>query len=181
MLRMAIISFTIFVLTFLQAQHPHQSGHSSYSEFKEREIKALSESQINGYLNGAGMGQALAAELNRYPGPKHVLELLDELVLSDAQIEQTQTIYDEMHKKAVELGKQIVAKERHLDSLFASERITPGRLEKMVTYIALLKGRLRLTHMKAHLRMRAILREDQIEKYDRLRGYSRSDHLHRNQ
>jgi len=38
---------------------------------------ALSVEQIEQYRAGAGMGYAKAAELNRYPGPMHVLELAD--------------------------------------------------------------------------------------------------------
>ncbi|MGB1816363.1 MAG: hypothetical protein ACPHJ3_13480, partial [Rubripirellula sp.] len=44
-----------------------------------RVIKSLSSSDIDGLLSGAGMGYAMAAELNRFPGPKHVLELADEM------------------------------------------------------------------------------------------------------
>ena len=47
-----------------------------------RLIKALSEQQIADLKAGRGMGLALPAELNGYPGPIHVLELSDELGLS---------------------------------------------------------------------------------------------------
>ena len=45
---------------------------SPYAGQETREIKALSRDEINGYLSGDGMAFAKAAELNHYPGPKHV-------------------------------------------------------------------------------------------------------------
>src|ERR1051325_5074999 len=56
-----------------------------YAGQQEREIKALSADEITGYLAGAGMGYAKAAELNGYPGPMHVLELADQLKLTPEQ------------------------------------------------------------------------------------------------
>jgi len=53
----------------------------TYAGQETRKIKALSEDQIQGYLAGSGMGLAMAAELNHYPGPKHVLELAEKLQL----------------------------------------------------------------------------------------------------
>ena len=61
------------------AQHP---GHAPapYAGQQARTVKALSEDEVKGFLEGAGMGFAKAAELNRYPGPMHVLENADELM-----------------------------------------------------------------------------------------------------
>ena len=53
------------------------SGHSHYASMQSRDIKALSASDIEGLRAGRGMSLALAAELNGYPGPLHVLELGD--------------------------------------------------------------------------------------------------------
>ena len=50
-----------------------------------REVKALSAEQMTALAAGRGMGSALAAELNGYPGPLHVLELADPLGLSEGQ------------------------------------------------------------------------------------------------
>jgi hypothetical protein len=50
-----------------------------------RPIKALSEQQVADLQAGRGMGLALPAELNGYPGPAHVLELADKLGLSADQ------------------------------------------------------------------------------------------------
>src|SRR6266849_3579115 len=49
-----------------------------YAGLQTRPIKAISEQQIADLKAGRGMSLALAAELNGYPGPKHVLEHMAE-------------------------------------------------------------------------------------------------------
>ncbi len=58
---------------------------SPYVEYQDRPIKALSAEVVVAYLAGDGMGFALAAELNGYPGPRHVLQLADSLLLDATQ------------------------------------------------------------------------------------------------
>jgi hypothetical protein len=57
------------------------------------------------------MGFAKAAELNGYPGPAHVLELADELVLTPKQRARAQALKDSM-KNAASLGARLVDTER---------------------------------------------------------------------
>ena len=47
----------------------HQHGHSPYAGLQQRGVKALSDQQLGDLRAGRGMGLALAAELNGYPGP----------------------------------------------------------------------------------------------------------------
>jgi hypothetical protein len=58
------------------------AGQSAYAGFEARDIKALSESDLDDLRRGAGWGLALAAELNGVPGPAHLLELQDRIGLS---------------------------------------------------------------------------------------------------
>lgn len=166
---------TIPCLTFAQ------SGHSPYAGQEKREIKALSQEDIEGYLTGQGMGYAKAAELNHYPGPKHVLELGRKLSLENEQIDKTNESYNRMHKDAVSLGRKIVEKERRLDHLFASQRIDKEKLRIITLEIGKLQGKLRAVHLRAHLEMRQILTPHQIQRYDELRGYQGAggEHKHR--
>lgn len=146
---------------------------SPYRGFERREIKSLSQEQVQGYLEGEGMGMALAAELNSYPGPKHVLDLRDSLKINAEQVEQIQAIFDEMHEAAVKLGKSVVEKEKELDGLFVSGKITDNSLASLISEIGDLNGKLRFTHLYAHLRTVAVLDSAQIEKYNRQRGYGK--------
>ena len=157
-----------------------QSGHSPYAGQEKREIKALSQEDVEGYLTGQGMGFAKAAELNHYPGPKHVLELARELLLEKEQIDQTKEAYDRMHKDAVSLGRKIVEKEGFLDHLFASGRIDVEKLREITLEIGTLRGGLRAVHLRAHLEMKQILTPHHIQRYDELRGYQGAggEHTH---
>ena len=74
-------------------------AQSPYAGMQGRSIKALSVQQIDDLKAGRGMGLALAAELNGYPGPMHVLELSDRLALSAAQKQRIQTLFETMKAK----------------------------------------------------------------------------------
>jgi len=146
---------------------------STYVGQETREIKALSKEEVEGYLAGNGLGFAKAAELNHYPGPLHVLDAADKLQLSETQRRKTQEIFAEMKSKAVSLGKQLVEKERLLDSRFAEGTISPAELDELLTEISLINGRIRAVHLQAHLVQRTVLTVEQIRHYDTLRGYQR--------
>ena len=69
-------------------------AQSPYAGMQTRPIKALSTQQVDDLRAGRGMGLALAAELNGYPGPSHVLELSEKLALSPAQKERIQKLFE---------------------------------------------------------------------------------------
>ena len=149
----------------------HAAAGSPYAGHEHRDIKALSAEETAGLLAGEGLSQALAAELNGYPGPKHVLELVRELDLNGGQLQRTQAIYERMKDRAVALGAQIVHAERALDSEFAAGSLGAAELEERVREIAGLRGELRALHLATHLNMRDVLDSDQVARYARLRGY----------
>ncbi|MDH3251569.1 MAG: Spy/CpxP family protein refolding chaperone [Ignavibacteria bacterium] len=150
--------------------------HSPYTEIEQREIKALSSQQTADYRAGRGMGFALAAELNGYPGPKHVLELAEDLDLSPAQHAQMSALFDSMQSAARKLGEKIVRAEHALDAEFANETVSRKGLERAVVEIGRLNGELRSVHLAAHLETRTLLTQQQVEKYVALRGYRGRHH-----
>jgi Spy/CpxP family protein refolding chaperone len=151
-----------------------QHSHSPYAGQEQRAIKILFEEEIQALLSGQGMGLARAAELNHYPGPRHVLDLAMQLQLSETQRTATQQVYDRMHQEAVRLGALIVDKERELDHLFATQAVDSQNLQDVVKQIAQLQGDLRVVHLRAHIEMKRVLSREQIDKYDELRGYTSS-------
>lgn len=157
-------------------------GHAPYAEMKDRAIKALSEQQIADLKAGRGMGLALPAELNGYPGPMHVLEHADALNLTGEQRERTRALYQTMKTEAVPLGERLIENEAILDRLFANRAITPTSLSAATQDIARLQGQLRETHLKYHLAMVDLLSPQQVERYRQLRGYQQSSpsHQHHN-
>jgi Spy/CpxP family protein refolding chaperone len=149
---------------------------SPYIGQEKQELKALSAEEIQGYLSGSGMGLAKVAELNHYPGPRHVLDLAEPLQLSEEQRRQTQTIFEDMRTEAVRLGQQLIDRERHLETLFAAGTIAEAQLEQLVADLATIHGQLRAAHLRAHLAQRAVLTTEQLRRYDELRGYAVSPH-----
>ena len=114
---------------------------------------------------------AKAAELNGYPGPKHVLQLAVKLGLTEIQQRDVQAIFDRMSAAAKPLGCELIAQEQALDQLFANGEITPDRLTAATAAVGELQGRLRAVHLSAHLETRALLNAEQIARYQQLRGY----------
>jgi Spy/CpxP family protein refolding chaperone len=147
-------------------------AHSPYRGQEGRAIKSLSHEETEQYLTGHGMGLAKAAELNHYPGPRHVLDLSEDLGLTDKQRERTTEVYDEMHREAVRLGRISIEMEETLERRFAEQTIDETVLRNLILEIEELKGKLRFTHLRAHLTMKELLTPEQIVTYDALRGYA---------
>tara|TARA_R110002072_G_scaffold130040_21_gene268801 strand:- start:383 stop:925 length:543 start_codon:yes stop_codon:yes gene_type:complete len=145
---------------------------SPYKAFSDRPVKAMSGERIDALKTGKGAGYALAAELNGYPGPRHVIDLADGLGLTAAQKTAAEKLFDEMISEAVPLGTAIVEAETALESLFRSGNITEAALVRQTGEIGVLEARLRATHLKYHLAMKDLLSRHQIALYDRLRGYA---------
>ena len=145
---------------------------SPYAGEQSRDIKSLSQEDVAGYIDGKGMGFAKAAELNGYPGPAHVLELADKLVLTPAQRARTEETFGRMQTRARELGARLVEEERRLDELFASKTVFHQALATSVNAIAAIQSERRATHLQAHLDQTEILSAAQRAEYSQLRGYA---------
>src|SRR5215831_2804972 len=78
-------------------------GQQPYAGLQERSIKTLSEQQIADLNAGRGMGLALAAELNGYPGPIHAIELAEQLHLSPEQVSKLRMLFEAMKAETIPL------------------------------------------------------------------------------
>jgi Spy/CpxP family protein refolding chaperone len=148
------------------------AGHSHYAGMESRDIKALSASDLEGLRAGRGMSLALAAELNGYPGPLHVLELADKLELSPSQRAATQALFERMKAAATAAGEAFISAERDLDRLFARKTATPQQLTEALLRVAQAQAQVRGAHLQAHLEQVRILTPEQVARYNRLRGYA---------
>ena len=118
---------------------------------------------------------ATLAELNGYPGPRHVLDLETDLQLSEQQKNEIDLIYKDMNANAKKIGSNLIDVEEHLDTLFTNKTITYSTLYPLVQKSASIYGKLRYTHLNAHLKTMEILSPEQITLYNKLRGYSSGD------
>lgn len=157
----------LVVPTILSGQEPA----SPYATDRSDAVQTLSPDEARGLLEGEGMGLARPAEMNGFPGPKHVLELADSLDLSGEQAARIEAIRKAMKDEAVALGERIVEGERALDHAFASGTPTETEVRARLERLEGLRADLRLAHLRAHLTTTEVLAPHQIHEYIRLRGY----------
>jgi Spy/CpxP family protein refolding chaperone len=160
------------IFTLSAAEHLRKS---KYTGQEKREIKSLSESDIEELKNGRGWGLAKPAELNGMPGPAHLLEMRGEIDLSMKQVQAIEDLFTKMEKEAIPLGHQLIELERELNNHFANRTITSELLSLLLERIAQVKKELRYVHLSTHLKTPSILRPEQISLYKKLRGYSSDD------
>jgi hypothetical protein len=176
---MKIASLTL-ALTLVTLPAPvafGQHGHvSPYREQHQAGPRGLSAQEIDDLTQGRGMGLARAAELNGYPGPRHVLDAArdGQLALTPRQQAGVQRVFDRMERDAKRLGARVVAEERALEAAFRGAAITEAELLERVNRLAALQGELRQVNLRAHLATRALLTDAQVARYDELRGYASS-------
>ena len=151
------------------AQHTHAASH--YAHARSVEIPSLSQDEVHELRQGMGMGLARAAELNHFPGPMHLLELAPDLSLGITQERRIQAIFDRMKTEAVAKGEAILTAELHLSELFASGNPSTSAIRHMTGHIGMLRGELQAVHLLAHIEATRELTAEQIDAYDRLRGY----------
>jgi Spy/CpxP family protein refolding chaperone len=149
--------------------------HSPYSDEEMlRVIKSLSLKDIAALQNGTGDafgGLAILAELNGYPGPRHILDLSSQLSLTAAQEVKIGESYHTMNNEAKAIGTQIIAVEKEMNEAFSNKTITEEELRMLLEISADLYGQLRYIHLAAHLETVNVLTPEQIHLYNKLRGY----------
>lgn len=153
------------------AQHHHAPADSPYAGFERREVKALSDQQVADLKAGRGMGYALPAELNGYPGPSHVLELGEQLGLTAEQRRRMQDLFDAMKAETIPIGERLIAQEAALDRQFSGRTVTAASLTDATAIIGATQAALRAAHLRYHLATVAILTPEQVRRYRELRGY----------
>ncbi len=127
-------------------------------------LSGVSEQEKEMLLKGGGLGAGMIAMMNGYPGPKHVLEMGDELELTAAQRESIGTIYGKVKAESVKLGTELVEKDEELAALFTSGSVSTKDVEKRSREIGELQGRLRAAHLNAHVQTHAELTPAQLAK-----------------
>lgn len=182
LLRCAGIGFALTILVSQSAaaqEHRHPPAAlthpgSPYAGMERRTVKVLSDQQIADLQAGRGMGLALAAELNGYPGPIHVLEHTEALKLTAEQQQRTRALFEMMKAETIPLGERLIAQETSLDRAFADGTITAETLLEATAAIGATQASLRAAHLRYHLVQAELLTPEQRRRYAELRGYARA-------
>jgi hypothetical protein len=134
------------------------------------EIRTMTKDEVRGWREGRAMTLARAAEKNHYPAPYFALKMISELALFEDQIAPMRAIFDALHRRAMQLGRQLLEEETKLELYFEDQEKDPPKLEAIVRESARLRGEIRLLHLQADIETRKILSQDQLVKYEALRG-----------
>lgn len=167
-----VIFFFIQILAFAK------SVKSPYVKQMNNQIKAITQKDLEGLKKGSGMpfgGMAKAAELNGLPGPRHVLDMADEIKLSKVQKKQIIEIFEKMNREAKKLGAELIEIERQMDTQLNAGNIKSDSLQRLVRKSAKKYGELRFCHLVAHLKTAKVLTEIQVQAYNKMRGYGDGD------
>ena len=166
---MVLIPTAVFAQTH---DENHSTSPSAYAGEETRLIKSLSEKDLEEIARGGGWGLARAAELNGVPGPTHLLELAEEIALTEQQRDNIEAIRAQMQADAITAGERFVAAEQALDEAFQNGAPGAEALERLVAETGQARAALRFVHLNAHLLTLPLLTDAQISRYSVLRGYS---------
>ncbi len=166
------LQFLFVFETFAQHSDTHQS---KYVGQENRKIKSLSPEDINALETGKGWGLAKAAELNGVPGPKHLLEMKEEIELSKIQKDKINKLFNKMKNQAIPLGKKLVQLEAQLNDSFKANTVNSVTLDELLNEISKTRKELRFVHLNSHLSSLPVLSDQQLKLYNKLRGYSDGD------
>ncbi|MCX6021226.1 MAG: hypothetical protein NTZ05_05770, partial [Chloroflexi bacterium] len=131
---------------------------SPYVEQMASSIRGLSPQEISDLSEGAGMGMARAAELNSYPGPRHLLDARDLVKLTPEQAARIEEVRSLMSQQARTLGRRILQDEQALEEEFRGRSITTDNLKKRLAELETFRTELRRVHLEAHLAMADLLK-----------------------
>jgi Spy/CpxP family protein refolding chaperone len=174
---MPLLATLLLFLLFSTAADAQTSAPapSPYAGMQTRAIKSLSETDIAELRRGAGWGFALPAELNGAPGPRHLLDMKNEIGLSPEQVAALESIFEEMRSEARAAGERFIAAEAAIEAAFRAGGLTTDRLRGLVLAAAEARAELRLIHLTRHLQTPPLLTGAQIARYNALRGYGAVD------
>ncbi len=174
MKRITLLSvLVLFCCSSGAAQHQHGSqpahpGDAPAAQTAERGHHAFLEMERQAIERGEGFGMAMPADRSGYPGPKHVLELKEELKLTPEQAAAMEKLFAEMKQKALERGREVLNAEQRLEQMFAGGR-SEDELREETYRIASLRAELRWVHLRTHLAARKLLTPHQVDAYIQLR------------
>lgn len=133
-------------------------------------LKFIEERNYVNYTNGGDESLVLIAEVNGYPSVQKVLDLEKKLNLNAAQKSRLQTINAETDRKIKEMGRLLIAEQTKLNVLFETKKVNEGSLIYHTNKIGALEGEMRNAYLKAYLKTREVLTDQQFKKYNSLKN-----------
>ena len=170
---MRTLATFVLILSVATPVPAQQTLTSPYREPQTSEIRGLSQKEVEDLREGRGMGLARAAELNSYPGPRHLLDAVEagQIHLTAEQLQAVKRLFAIMSVQAQGIGEHILREEQTLEAAFRRGSITEPELQRRMARIGQLQAELRMVHLRTHLETKKLLTAHQVERYNQLRGY----------
>lgn len=151
-------------------ESPYAAQHAGVDD---PHLRHLTRAQIEGLQSAKGLGLAKPAELHGMPGPMHVLELAEQMGLTDAQRAATEASFARMRERAIPAGLRVLEAERRVGGLMAAKpRAIEGDAARALDDASAAWRDLARIHIEAHAEMMTILTPEQVAQYSELRGYA---------
>lgn len=151
------------------AQHAaHQHAGDAPSEGHRRAQACLDEFDAV-VQDGRGFGMAFAADQHGYPGPMHVLELKERLGLTAEQEARIRGLMEAMFAESRPKSARLLDAEARLRALFARGSADEAAVRAAVADVERARVDVRVVHLLAHLKTRALLTEEQRQVYHQAR------------
>lgn len=132
-------------------------------------LKSMSFTQYRAFVNGEDQSNmAAVADVNHYPDPQKTITWKKELVLTNAQLTQINTINTELVRKMKEMGQNIIKNEKTLEELFRTKKVIDGTLIFYTNRFGLYQGEQKNAVLQAYVKVYAILTPVQRKKYEQL-------------
>lgn len=165
------VSLVAGAQTLHRGSHSAQPTENPYAGEQNRAITSLSAEDVKALQEGQGWGLAKPAEFNGVPGPAHLLELAQEIGLSQTQVEQVQKLFKDMKAQAIALGNEYIAAEKAVDDYFRQGKFSDRVLREVVDQAEQARANLRFLHLSYHHKTLEVVTPEQIKQYNQLRGY----------
>ena len=115
------------------------------------------------------------AAISRARHVRALSEFAEEMGLSPEQRAAARALLDRHKAEARDAGARFVDAECELEMLFRLRKVQSAGLASAVRRLARVESEYRLLHLETNRRMRALLTEEQIDRYAELRGRTRSE------
>lgn len=171
-----VATLLIFSGCLTGGPHPPSASSTDYPDLLASPIRGLTPNEIEELRTGAGAGMALAAELNGYPGPKHILELAERLALSQDQQADVEALFSATNAEARRIGALLLGLHKELDDGFRNRTLTESGLHDLLVKLDGQTAELRFVHLRAHLAAFDLLTPHQRAMYAEMRGYGAAEH-----
>lgn len=101
-----------------------------------------------------------------------VLELKDRIGLSEERVRSIQMLFEQMKRQAMPVGERLIAAEAAIEARFARGDVEEASLRRLLQEAEAARTELRFIHLSQHHKTVPLLRPEQIQRYQVLRGYA---------